>query len=260
MNTLLVPYQSQALAGSLEHFNDCGAASALMVAQAYKLCLNMTVDAVFNAMEPSGDNGLSIALLQNWLASQGIQNDLLKMSTPDSLFDQLTKHKPVIMLIHYAPIVSAKLSQFNNFIGAHYVVGVGMDIESIFIHDPYHTDGKGTFQPIPINIMMECWAEAVKDGDNPQYMGIVPRLPIQDLSKPQPVTRTYTVTQTAIYVRTSASEDSPLFNPPTISKGSILHLVSSTPTNGYVQVLDAKSVSGANIPIGGGWVWLGYLT
>ena len=260
MNTLPVPYQSQELAGAEAHFNDCGAASALMVAQAYNLSMSATVDQVFDTMEPSGDNGLSIAQLQNWLAAQGIQNDLLKFPTPDSLFDQLTGHKPVVALIHYAPIVAAKLSQFVNFTGAHYIVLVGMDIDSIFIHDPYHSDGRGTYQPIPIAVMMQCWSQAILDGDNPQYMGIVPKLAIQDLSKPAPVTgKTYTVTQPAIYVRVAASQTAVLFNPPTVAKGVILHLVSSTPTNGYVQVADAVSSTGAKIAIAGGWVWFGYL-
>jgi hypothetical protein len=266
--TLPVPHYSQILAGALAHKNDCGPTSGKMDAGAFSLALEMTVDQVYDAMQPSGDVPIFIGQIQTWLAAQGIQNDLMNLTTIEAVFDLLYQRRPPIALIHYGTLVNAHLTQRSDFLGAHYVVITGMDIESIYIHDPYRTDESGTHQPIPIATFMQAWREASLD-QNPQFAAIVPRLPIQDLSKPVPTYRDWVVLQNGIYVRTKASESSPLANPSIIYKGAVLHLVDETPiyngsavldsNKGYVQVATAKTAGGTSLPIAGNWVWKEYL-
>jgi hypothetical protein len=243
MNTLPIPYISQILAGALSHNNDCGPTSALMLARAYKLCQTITVDQVFDAMQPAGDVPISAGQLQTWLAKQGIQNDWRVMTLHD-LFDALYQRKPTILLIHYAPLVKAALTEKTGFTGAHFIVATGMDIESIFIHDPYRTNGTGTNQAIPISILLEAWQSATIDG-NPSNCALVPRLSLCDLSGTVPATVDYTIVPKAINVRAGPSDATPILR--VAWQGEVLHITNPTPTNGYVQM------------VGGGWVWLAYL-
>jgi hypothetical protein len=244
MNTLPVPYFAQLGPSADEHHNDCLAGSVAMLAGAYKRPNPpMTIDQIYNAMQPQGDQALFISQGMVFLSSQGIQTDLAYLVQPHDLFDILYTRKPVIALIHYGTLVSAKLTQFVDFIGAHFVVVVGMDIENIFINDPYHTDGKGLVA-IPITTMMMSWRDASLD-DNPQYSAIVPRLPITDLSGNTPKFTDYTVTVNLMYVHSGPLESSPIVG--TAAKGEIQHILNNSQSGNYVQRTDGR------------WLWLGFL-
>jgi len=184
MNILTVPYVSQILPGALEHNNDCGAASTLMVLNAYNMAKGLSVDQVFNKINPSGDVSLSASGLQLVLSSYKIKNKWVADMLIHDLFDVLVDKRIAIPLIHYAPLVKAKISEKTNFLGAHFVVVIGMDINSICINDPYST-GSGAGLEVPIDIFKQAWAQCSLDG-NPNNAAIVTTLPIQDLSVPIP--------------------------------------------------------------------------
>ena len=182
MNILSVPYVSQILPGGLQHNKDCGAASTLMALNTYNLAKNLTVDQVYNKVAPSGDLSLSASGLQKVLASFKVSNKWVADMLIHDLFDILIDKRLAIPLIHYAALVKAKLTEKTNFLGAHFVVVIGMDINNICIHDPY-TTGSGAGLEVPIDIFKQAWAQCTLDG-NPNNAAIVTTIPIQDLSIP----------------------------------------------------------------------------
>jgi len=184
MNILPVPYRSQILPGALQHNNDCGAASTLMVLNAYNLGKDLTVDQFYDKIAPSGDVSLSAGGLQAILLTYKVRNKWMVDLAVHDLFDVLIEQRLSIALIHYAPLVKAKLTEKTGFLGAHFVVVVGMDIKNICINDPY-TTGRGESLEVPIDIFKQAWAQANLDG-NPTNAAIVTTIPIQDLSIPIP--------------------------------------------------------------------------
>jgi uncharacterized protein YvpB len=182
MNILPVPYVSQRLPGALKHNNDCGAASTLMVLNAYNLGKDLTVDQFYDTIYPNGDVPLSVHDLQAMLSTYKINNKWMVDIQIHDLLDIMFEQRLAIALIHYAPLVKAKLTEKINFLGAHFVVVIGMDIKHICINDPDST-GRGKGLEVPIDVFKQAWAQASLDG-NPNNAAIVTTIPVQDLSVP----------------------------------------------------------------------------
>jgi len=182
MNTLQVPYVSQITPGATLHNNDCGAASVLMVLRAYRLALATSVDQIYDSIHPGGDVALSAGGLQSLLASPlyGVKNKWLVDLKTSNLFEVLVGNLPAIALIHYAVLVKAGLTEKTGFLGAHFVVVIGVDIKNVCINDPYST-GSGAGREIPIAVWKDAWAQCALDG-NPNGGAILMTVPIQDLS------------------------------------------------------------------------------
>jgi GH25 family lysozyme M1 (1,4-beta-N-acetylmuramidase) len=200
MNVLQVPYVSQIVPGALMHNNDCGAASALLVLRAYQLANDTTVDQIYDKIQPSGDTALSAGGMMTLLASYGIKNQWVAGVHIHDMYDPLVARCPIVALIHYAPLVKAGLTEKTGFLGAHFVVVIGMDVKYIYIHDPYTTGAGCT--AVPVAVFEQCWAEAELDG-NPDHAAIVMTLGIQDLSNPasQPIGIKYALNVNGINVR-----------------------------------------------------------
>jgi hypothetical protein len=94
--------------------------------------------------------------------------------------DILIDQRLAIALIHYAPLVNAHITQITSFLGAHFVVVVGIDIKSICINDPLST-GSGAGLEVPIDVFKQAWSQCSLD-NNPINGAIVTTIPIQDLS------------------------------------------------------------------------------
>lgn len=184
-NYLPVTYVSQLGGAANEHNNDCGAASSLMLLKSYSLCKDMTVDTFYNLVKPSGDTALRVGELQIQMAGSGLKNTWKVGMTLTEVFANLHDKIPMIALIHYAPLVDAGLTERTGFRGAHFVVITGIDLDNIFINDPYRTDNKAHLS-IPIDIFEKAWDQCILD-DNPVRGAIIPIYPIQDLSTSVPV-------------------------------------------------------------------------
>jgi uncharacterized protein YvpB len=184
MNILPVPYVSQILPGALQHNNDCGAASTLMVLNAYNLGKDLTVDKFYDKMYPSGDLSLSASQLMTMLTTYKVKNKWVVDMHVHDLYDILVDQCLAIALIHYAPLVQAKLTEKTGFLRAHFVVVLGIDIKNICINDPY-TSGSGKGLEVPVEVFKQAWAQCSLDG-NPNNCAIVTTIPIQDLSVPIP--------------------------------------------------------------------------
>jgi hypothetical protein len=247
--TLLdVPYVSQKSPGSNAHYNDCGAACMSMILKAYSLAKELTVDELYDLVNPTGDVGLSAGAIVVKLADLRLKTSWKVFASQGALFETLQMIKPVFALIHYGPLVHNGYTEFKNFVKGHFVIIVGMDIAKIFIHDPDRDDGV-TVTAVPIDIFWEAWGKCHLDEGNPDFCAIVPDIPITDLSQPeQPPAGAgrYVLTVNGIYVHAEPSESSPKVPPTVVFKGVPPNLTIVTITevvNGYGHRLEGGWVS-----------------
>jgi hypothetical protein len=246
--TLLVaPHVSQTTPGALAHNNDCGAACMSMLLKAFNLANDMTVDELFDLVNPSSDVGLGGPDIVDKLHGLELNTSWTVFSSQASLFGTLQTSKPVIALIHYEPLVKNGYTQFKNYKKGHYVLVVGMDIARIFIQDPNRDDGVKVTS-VPIEVFWEAWGQCSLDDGNPNFMGIVPATSIMDLSngqQPEGAGR-YVLTVNGIYVHADPSESSPKVPPTVIWKvaNGVQTLVTITKVeNGYGHRLEGGWVS-----------------
>lgn len=157
-----------------------------MVSRAFGVEKTTTVDQVYNAINPGADLALSAYGLSRYLAGVHIANTWKVGIDIQNLFVYLVEHRPVIALINYSPLVKAGLTEKTMFLGAHFVVVAGMDIETVFINDPY-TTGSGEGKGIPLPIFQEAWKICFEKDGNPNSAGLVMDFPIKDVSVPEPV-------------------------------------------------------------------------
>lgn len=171
---LPVPYVSQLGAGADAHHNDCGAASAVMLLQAY-LNIQMTVNEFYTKFALSGDPYLSVTQLRNAMSSVGVLTDFQATLSVQDLFVALAAGKPSIVLLRYKVLYDAGLTE-KSFEGPHFAVAVGMDIKNIYLHDPLYTDlAAGNAHPYPLNIFWQAWKEvATNPFPNPERSAIIP--------------------------------------------------------------------------------------
>ena len=164
MNILPVVYVSQLMNGALEHNNDCGSASSLMLLRTFNLANDVSVDQFYNSIIPSGDMALSVGQIQSRMASYGLATDWKVDQVPELVFSYLRSRKPILALIHYGTLVDAGFTEKTGFRGGHFLVITGIDLDNIFIDDPYRDDAK-TNIPVPIATFMKAWTDANIDGN-----------------------------------------------------------------------------------------------
>lgn len=165
---LNVPYVGQVGVGANEHGSDCGAASVSMILQ-YMGVKVASVDDVYNDMKSDGNGYLSVGDLIKFLSDKNVDSDWdVGIETKD-LFWILTKKIAPIALIRYGALSSIRP---NSFTGSHFCVVIGMDIDTVYIHDPLNTPTTGKNISIPIPIWESAWS-TVED-DNPQRSLIIP--------------------------------------------------------------------------------------
>lgn len=246
-STLPIIKVSQLGVAADEHGSDCGAASLLMMARSYNVGLTDTVDQVYNSMSPTGNGALSFAQLQSKLDSYGIKTERKNGTTLEQLFGYLRKQRPALALIHYAPLVDAGLTEKKGFRGAHFIVVTGIDLDSVFINDPYRTDNLVNIA-IPADIFEKAWKECYID-NNPIGACIVPILPVQDLSTPvSPTVGNYSLIPLAAYLRKGPGTAYAIIKTIYRTSTLVISVDTSTLTNGYVQLTDKS-----------GWMWFEYL-
>jgi hypothetical protein len=174
--TLLpVPYVSQLGDAASAHSNDCGAASAVMLMQAYQKS-TMTPDEFYTQFNISGDPFLSVTQIQNALRTMGITTEFRAGLAIQDLFNLMASGKPAIVLIRYKVLFEAGLTE-KSFQGPHFAVVVGLDPKYIYIHDPLYTDPfVGEAHAYPIDTFWQAWKEVAADPSfpNPERSAILP--------------------------------------------------------------------------------------
>jgi hypothetical protein len=254
MNTAQIPYISQVTAGALLHYNDCGAGSVLMVTQAYKQRMNTTVDQLYDIIMPAGDTALTVGALQKVLTEVSITNKWVVDIHVHDLLDALIDNCPVIVLVKYAPLVDAKLTEKTGFRGGHFMVVVGVDIKSVCVHDPYWSNGYGKELEIPVKIFKQMWSQCHLDG-NPNNGGIVMTIPIQDLSTVIPPVTGVKYTFGLNHVNNVPVLAVNIRNGPAITYGIVGILEKSKTPIVYITTITGEYGKLAN---GLGWVFIAY--
>lgn len=255
MKTLPITRYPQIGGGADRHNNDCLAASVKMVLDAYNLA-TLTVNDIYDSMQPVGDVALSVGQGQTYLAKMGVKNEWVGDFTYEKVFGYLSEQRPIIALIHYAPLVDNGYTERVGFRGAHFLVLSGIDIENIAIQDPYRVNGDNI--EVPLDIFWKAWTTCTADFNNPNLTGIVPYLGIQDLSVPVPVGNTYVMNATVkngINVREKATSDSKLLY--MLAKIDATHpVITVDQTSSDNLWLHMKTGDATK----DGWVWKAYLT
>ena len=155
---LPVPYLSQFGPGAEKFTNDSGSAAGAMLVRAYTH-QNITPSGFYDQTGQLEDIPLSFAQISNTMSANGVpaelRNGLRLADIPLILFSG----RPAIALIQQVVLQQAGLSP-ELFLGPHYVVVVGMDVEQVIIHDPLRKDASGQAQGIPWVIFYQAWTRA----------------------------------------------------------------------------------------------------
>jgi hypothetical protein len=163
-----VPYSGQVGSGANEHGNDCGPTCARMFL-AWAGVNPPSVDELFNQVQPNGSFYTSFGDLCAILTHYGINAEYDAGVSIAELFSILQIGKPVISLIRYGALETIRP---NTFKGSHFVVVIGMDLDTVYIHDPLNTPTTGECVKVPITLWVTAW-NSVGD-NNPQGSMIVP--------------------------------------------------------------------------------------
>jgi len=206
---LPVPYVSQVGPGADSHRGDCGAASGLMLLKAYRPNITMTVDEYYDKVNPGVDRYLSIIEVADLLDDYGIPTEWKVNRSLAELWNALRYRKPSIVLIHYGTIRDNGLSQYQDFTGPHFAVAIGMDTQSIFIHDPYRSDNQVAVA-WPLDVFEESWKQVgmAPSQPNPSFGALIPVNGIG--SSEAPSVYKARVIASALTVRTGPGPDYPV--------------------------------------------------
>lgn len=165
-----VPYVGQVGEGANEHGNDCGPTSVAMVLKFFGIDVP-TVDKLFNEVQPSGDGYTSFGDLCKLLSARGVDVDYDAGISNGQLYEYLTKGAPVIALIRYGALSAIRP---NKFTGSHFVVVIGMDLDTVYIHDPLNTPTSGECVKVPLETWNSAWG-TLGDG-NPNRSLLIPTM------------------------------------------------------------------------------------
>jgi len=206
--TLPVPYVSQVGPGADQHHNDCGAAAGAMLVEAYTGNA-ISPDEFYRKTGMSGDKYLSAYQIMTVMKSLGVDSTWYKDLTQADLYGFLIRQRPVIALISYATLRMAVKTE-STFSGPHFAPVVGMDISSVYIHDPLWADEGGRALAVPLKAFNLAWASTGDVNPNIHYGAIVPAVGIgEDAS----ATYKARVTATWLNVREGPDASYPTIGP-----------------------------------------------
>jgi hypothetical protein len=224
--------------------NDCGAGVLVSVVRRYNPASTLTVEQAYREGVPQSEwgRGMTLAEVQWVMSKHGAPCIQRYPMTLLDLLDCLAGKKPVVMLIRYAPLVNAGLTQFTNFDGNHYVVAVGSDLAAVTILDPYADEAHGKYQ-VPGDVLMEAWSTC-----KPSRTAIVPVCAIGIIIPPEPGGYRIVASVTnGLTIRAEASGKSKDIGI-LLRAGNPVVYVTGQPSGGYIKLRDRA-----------GWVWYALL-
>ena len=141
----------------------------------------------------------------------------------------VTSARPTILLIKQSVLKDAGLTG-ETASGAHYVVGVGVDVNQVYIHDPLRKDDSGKAQGIPWMTFYQAWTQ----GEGGERLAVVPR---------NQLFRRMVVSAPLVNVRQQAGASGPIVG--TVKKGEVFEI--SVFQSGWGKIGEGR------------WVTLSYL-
>lgn len=176
-----VPYRSQWDKDGDGFASDCGPACVAMLVEWAGTRLDINQISIEAGMTPNRRFTLPADLIR----SAGLHGVTLERRLPCALSDlsrEIDIGRPVIALIRYGDL--GDLRQDRNYDDGHWVVVVGVNNDSVFIHDPdwqFPRREGGRALPVPRAIFESAWAcvkpDGKSDGNTPnQCLMVVPRV------------------------------------------------------------------------------------
>jgi hypothetical protein len=178
MTVLDIPYVSQIEEGGKKFFNDCGAASGVMLIHAYTRDTSLTVDEFYDQTGQKVDEYLHVNQIMAVLNDYNIKTKWRTSLTVDDLILFIEGKRPPIVLYNYKIIRSKGISTEIPFSGSHFAVVVGIDYFFAYLNDPLWTKEGGKNLKIPLEVWIEAWEKFPfgKDGVpvNPPRGALIP--------------------------------------------------------------------------------------
>jgi hypothetical protein len=178
MTILDIPYVSQIDEGGKKFHNDCGAASGVMLVQAYTGDVNLTVDEFYDQTGQTKDEYLHAWQVMSVLKEYNISTEWRVGLSLDDMVELIEDKRPPIVLFNYKILVQEDIETHIPFTGFHFAVLVGVDYFFAYLNDPLWTGQGGKDFKIPLDVWMDAWTKFPKDKDgrpmNPSRGAIVP--------------------------------------------------------------------------------------
>jgi hypothetical protein len=221
---LPVPYISQFEEGEGKMVTDSGAAAGAMMVRAYTK-KQFTPTDFFNQVKQPADNRLSLTQISNVLRTNGIAAAMRTGLKLSDLSLTLVSGRPVILPVKLTVLQQAGLTP-ESFEGLHYLVGVGLDVKKVYIHDPLRRDASGEAQGIPWLTFYQAWTQALGS----ERAALVPRIQLL---------RRVKVTAATLNVRRQPDDETSLAG--TVSAGDVFEI--STQLDGWGKIGEDRWIS-----------------
>lgn len=185
MTILDIPYVSQLEDGARKYNNDCGAASGVMLVQAYKGDQTLTVDEYYKKTGQNTDQYLSASQVRSVLNQYDIPTTWRINVTEDDVRLLIGQKRPMIVLFNYKKIRENGISTEIPFSGFHFAVLVGIDDFFVYLNDPLWTNERGKNLQIPLDVWMQAWTEFPLNSNgvpaNPARGALIPDFALNDV-------------------------------------------------------------------------------
>jgi hypothetical protein len=162
---LAVPYRSQWDSDGSDFASDCGPACVAMVLEHY----DVRIDINQIAREAGMVAGRPFTLPVELIRAAQLHGVTLARRLPCVISDlavELDAGRPVIVLIHYGSIINR---QDANYTKGHWVVVVGVDRDTVYIHDPNWRGlvrDNGRALAVSRAVFDEAWEKCTLDGNS----------------------------------------------------------------------------------------------
>ncbi|RPI64759.1 MAG: hypothetical protein EHM48_00075 [Planctomycetaceae bacterium] len=173
-SVLAVPYRSQWDADGSDYASDCGPACVAMVLEHY----GVRVDINQLARDAGMVTGRPYTLPADLIRAADLHGVTLIRRLPCVISDlaiELDAGRPAIVLIHYG---SLNNRQDRNYTKGHWVVVVGVDRDTVYIHDPNwrgNVRDNGRALAVSRVEFYEAWEKCKLDGNSARQCLMVVR-------------------------------------------------------------------------------------
>jgi hypothetical protein len=171
---LPIPYRSQWDSDANAFASDCGPACVAMVLDSYGQHVDINQLSLEAGMSTVKHYTLPGDLIHIAETHSVNLKRRLSCSLDDLVAEVTVCRRPVIVLIHYGDL--GMLRQDASFAGGHWTVVIGIDDQSVILHDPdwrgeRRQEGAGLV--IPRAIFERAWANCSLDGNTPNQCLVV---------------------------------------------------------------------------------------
>jgi len=172
VSLLPIPFISQLGPGTDDQRNNCAAACAVMLLDAY-LGMKMTPAEFYAATKMQDGSLVTAAQLIDGMVHQGLLCESRSGLSLHNVFTYLAVGKPLIALLRYRTLRDANFTEAT-FDGPHFVLVTGMDSKYVYVNDPLFEDpADGEARALPLDMFWTAWKDIAKDPKYPAQERLV---------------------------------------------------------------------------------------